>query len=295
MWIMKRGSRRFHKFIPTRKIRLKLGDKLHKKFLQPDFFQEGFNIIWGDNSDHYYRLDSALRFVNALIADFVRGPITHWERRRKVDAQVKTLYGVFMSNLIHSIDLSGAIFAFISTIYYVKADMLAWPMGLISSGLNIFLFAMTGIYGDMGCEMIYFISMLYGWYLWTHPRENQAEFPITNISSQQFWKLGSIAIISTFLLALFLAKYTNSQVPFWDASTTVLALTAQWMICKKIIECWYLWFIVDVMYIGLYFHKGIPAHGILFTIYLGLALAGLFNWRRLMNLSSTNAEQVFTP
>ncbi len=187
-----------------------------------------------------------------------------------------------MTNLTHILDVSGAIFAFISTIYYIKADPLAWPTGLISSTFNIILFAITGIYGDMGCEIIYFISMFYGWFLWTHPRGEQAELPITNLTSLQFWTLGSIALTSMALLTLFLANYTNSQVPLWDASTTVLALTAQWMICKKIVECWYLWFIVDAMYIGLYFHKGIPAHGILYMIYLGLAIAGLINWRRLM-------------
>lgn len=197
-----------------------------------------------------------------------------------------------MPNLTHALDIAGAVSAFISTIYYVKADIRAWPTGLVSCTFNIILFAMTGIYGDMGCEVVYFISMLYGWFLWTHPKENQTELPITHISSAQFWTLGSIAIASIFALALFLAKYTNSQVPLWDASTTVLALSAQWMTCKKIIECWCLWFIVDALCIGLYFHKGIPAHGVLFTIYLGLAITGFLNWRRLM---AKPFEKISTP
>lgn len=191
-----------------------------------------------------------------------------------------------MTNFIHFLDISGAIFAFISTLYYVKADNLAWPTGLLSSGLNIILFAITRIYGDMGCEIIYFISMFYGWYLWTHPKTGQKELRISHLSISLFTILLSVALTSFMLLALFLAKFTNSQIPIWDASTTVLALTAQWMICKKIIECWYLWFVVDALYVGLYFYKGIPAHGILFMIYLCLAIIGLLNWRRLMERES---------
>jgi nicotinamide mononucleotide transporter len=191
-----------------------------------------------------------------------------------------------MPNLIQALDISGAVFAFISTVYYVKADNLAWPTGLISSSFNIILFALTGIYGDMGCEVIYFVSMFYGWYFWTHSKGNQTERPITHLTRKQFFTLTTLALTGITLLSLFLWKYTNSQVPLWDASTTVLALSAQWMICRKIIQCWYLWFIVDALYIGLYFHKGIPAHGILFMVYLGLAIAGFLNWRRIRNQSA---------
>lgn len=204
----------------------------------------------------------------------------------RLDWPKKMLYFGRMSKLIHILDISGAILAFISTLYFVKADILAWPSGVISCMVDFTLFALTGIYGDMGLEVIYFISMFYGWYVWTHPKKNQQELPISSITNSQFWTLGSITLTSIALLTIFLGKFTNSQVPLWDASTTVLSIMAQWMICKKIIECWYVWFTVDFMYVGLYFHKGIPAHGILFMIYLGLAIAGFLNWRRLMGQSA---------
>mgnify|MGYP000713545896 CR=1 FL=1 len=70
--------------------------------------------------------------------------------------------------------------------------------------------------------------------------------------------------------------------PYLDATTTVLSLIAQWMVCKKIIENWILWFVVDAIYVFLYFYKDIPAHGVLLIIYLGLAVAGFIRWRKLM-------------
>lgn len=51
--------------------------------------------------------------------------------------------------------------------FYVKADKWAWPIGAIATALNIVLYGLTGIYGDMTLEGIYFLSMFYGWYQWT--------------------------------------------------------------------------------------------------------------------------------
>ena len=90
-----------------------------------------------------------------------------------------------------------------------------------------------------------------------------------------------LSIGGIFATAQLLKNFTDSQIPYLDAITTVLSWIAQWMICKKIIETWFLWFVVDVIYVGLYFYKGIPAHGILLMIYLGnghswiFALAGI--------------------
>ena len=153
-------------------------------------------------------------------------------------------------------------------------DKWAWPIGTIATTLNIVLYGLIGIYGDMTLEGIYFLSMSYGWYQWTQGSLVIGELPISNLS----WRL---AVILSVLAAgviwggtKLLKHFTNSQVPYLDAVTTVLSLIAQRMICKKIIQTWFLWFIVDAIYLGLYLYNGIPAHSILLVIYLGLASRG---------------------
>lgn len=184
-------------------------------------------------------------------------------------------------SITESLDISGAVFSLIATIYYVKADIRAWPMSLIATTLNVSLYGLTGIYGDMNLEMIYFFSAIYGWWVWRHGTTNRDELPITSLSARQYISFTLIAIIGIYSVAQILIHFTNSQVPWWDASTTVLSLIAQWLICRKIIQTWFLWFIVDAMYVGLYFDKAIYAHSILLIIYLGLAIAGYLNWLRL--------------
>jgi len=163
--------------------------------------------------------------------------------------------------LIHSFDIVGSIFSFLSTIYYIRAKNTAWPLALLAISVNLALYTLTGLYADAGKESIYLFFSLYGWYWWTHIGKNHNERHITNITATHALVLSGITGFSIYALSLFLLYFTNSQVPYWDAMTTVLSLAAQWLICRKIIQCWVLWFIVDAMYAGLYFYKGIPVHG----------------------------------
>ncbi|MCK4608783.1 MAG: nicotinamide mononucleotide transporter [Gammaproteobacteria bacterium] len=185
--------------------------------------------------------------------------------------------------MISIFDLFGAVCSFTSTIFYMRINVLAWPIGLLSSSINIFLCLNKALYGDAGLHGIYLILTLYGWYQWKFGGQNHAELPISTISRQLFSKLMVIALIAIFSLVLVLKHYTNSQIPVWDATTTVLSLIAQWLMCRKIIETWVLWFFIDAMYGGIYIFKGLPFHGGLQLIYVGMAVIGFWHWKMQQN------------
>ena len=180
--------------------------------------------------------------------------------------------------LIHSLDIIGAVFSFISTLFYIRASTHAWPASLIAISINIALYMLTGLYADTLKEGIYWASCILGWYWWLHGGINKEKLAITKLTAKHGLVLSGVAGFSICLLAFALMHFTNSQVPYWDATTTVLSLIAQWLICRKIIACWILWFIVDALYTGLYFYKGLPAHGILLIVYTAMAVIGYVVW-----------------
>ncbi len=184
--------------------------------------------------------------------------------------------------MIETLDITAATFGFIATIFYIKINKHAWPLSLVAILIGMFLYMHKGLYGDFMLHCIYLISIFYGWYEWRHGGKDKKEIPISSLSAKLTLLLTIIAIVGIAGLSAFLKYKTNSQVPYLDATTTILSLIAQWMICRKIIQCWFLWFFVDFMFTGLYFYKGLPAHGVLNTIYLGMAVAGYINWRRQM-------------
>lgn len=191
------------------------------------------------------------------------------------------------------LDFLGAFFAFVATIYYVRAHPGAWPISLSAIAVNIFLYWRKGLYGDTGLQLVYIAMIFYGWWQWLHGnkknKKQHAELPITRGSSKTVFSLLLLSLLGVTAGSLMLRFFTDSQVPYWDATTTVLSLLGQWLMCRKIIETWVVWFVVDALFAGLYIYKGIPMHALLQLVYLGMAVAGYLNWAR--KIRATPAAQ----
>jgi nicotinamide mononucleotide transporter len=78
----------------------------------------------------------------------------------------------------------------------------------------------------------------------------------------------------------------NDSAPFLDALTTVLSLLAQYLLNCKRIENWFVWITADVLYIWLYTQKGLYLTAVLYTIFIGMCIAGLLAWRKSLRQQS---------
>lgn len=179
------------------------------------------------------------------------------------------------------LDPIGACLGLICTYYFTKANRFAWILGLITISINAVLYFQKGIYGRVGLEGLYFISMIYGLYHWGRAPSQQKERPIRSLGLQESLGYSLLALTAIWGLATCLQHYTQSNVPYWDATTTILCLLAQWLLCRKVIESWILWFFVDAMVALLECYKGIPFHSAVHWLYLGMAVMGYIRWSKM--------------
>ena len=77
-----------------------------------------------------------------------------------------------------------------------------------------------------------------------------------------------------------LTRFTDSQVPLFDAMSTALSIVAMWMLSRKLVEQWLVWLAVDLISFGLYIYKDIPLTAGLYALYSALAVAGYLRWRK---------------
>ncbi|WP_298625839.1 nicotinamide riboside transporter PnuC [uncultured Legionella sp.] len=181
------------------------------------------------------------------------------------------------------LDLTGSLASLLSTYYFIRLNNKAWPIGMIATVLNGWLYWQKGIYADTALEFIYFLSMCYGWFRWYRQdtvHNSSIPPPIGQLNKQQWIVLGFSLITMFLFIAYLLRTFTHSTVPFLDAATTSMSLVAQWLMCHKIIATWFLWFITDALYAILYFSKTLPFHSILMLIYTGLAITGYMVWAK---------------
>ena len=92
------------------------------------------------------------------------------------------------------------------------------------------------------------------------------------------WTIGTLAIWAT--IWWLLVTYTDSRVPIADSFTTALSMVGIWALARKYLEQWLIWIVVDVVTCMLYFYKDIPFKASLYGLYVIIAIAGYYKWKK---------------
>lgn len=191
------------------------------------------------------------------------------------------------------LDPIGASLSLMSTFCFVNAKRVAWVIGMAAIAVNTTLYFYKGLYGQVALEAVYMLSMVYGLYLWssTH-QQDKPELAISHLTIEHGMTLVPLNMIGIVGAWWILSSYLQSTVPFLDALILCMSLSAQWLLCRKVFECWMVWFVVDAIVVWVHAQKGIPFHSGVHFIYLFLAVAGHLRWKRLMatQLSSDEPE-----
>jgi nicotinamide mononucleotide transporter len=178
------------------------------------------------------------------------------------------------------IEIIAAISTLISVWFSVKKNKLLWPTGIIGIGAYLWLFYTVQLYADFGLQFIYLAQSLYGWWYWSGGKE-KIEPPITELDDWWLYMFIPINTISwTLFLHYFLVNYTNASLPYFDALCSVISLTANWLLAKKKIESWYLWILVDTIYVGVFIYKELYLSAVLYAVFFFMAINGLQKWRK---------------
>jgi len=90
-------------------------------------------------------------------------------------------------------------------------------------------------------------------------------------------------------VALFLHRFTDTDVPWWDGFATGLSLVGQFLLGRKFIENWLIWLAVNIVSVGLFIHKGLWLTVGLYAVFAVLSVAGYVAWRQRMPAEAVRA------
>lgn len=166
-----------------------------------------------------------------------------------------------------------------------RANIWLWLVGLVMPMVNGVLYAMSGLYADMGMNIYYILAGVYGWIVWNNKRPEK-RVDIGHTPRYAVLPLVAITIAVWGFIWWVLSSFTDSTVPVLDSLTTALSIVATWMLAQKYVEQWLVWLVVDAITVGLYIYKGIPITAGLYALYTLLAWAGYRRWLQQINLST---------
>ena len=182
----------------------------------------------------------------------------------------------------HWLDITTTILGLAYILFEYKASVWMWAVGFLMQSLGIVLYYQKGLYADCGMEFYYLAMTVYGWWRWLHGSVKRQSLPVRHFPQRLvgYWLL----VIGAVWAAIYwlLVTFTNSNVPLADSFTTALSIVGIWALAHKYLEQWFIWIAVDVVTCVLYFYKDIPFKASLYALYVIIAIAGYFKWRKMM-------------
>lgn len=183
-------------------------------------------------------------------------------------------------------EIVAALFGIISVFLSTRENIWSWPTAIVNVALYTVVFYHARLYADMGLQVIYLVLSIYGWYEWRFGGANRTVLRVSRATPRLLVLLLALDLVAWLALATLLARHTDAAVPYLDSLLTTTSLVAQWMMTRKILECWILWIAVDVVYVPMFIARGLVPTAGLYAVFLVLAVLGYRDWRRSWMLRS---------
>lgn len=161
-----------------------------------------------------------------------------------------------------------------------RRHLLAWPVGLVGVALYAVVFVEARLYSDTLLQIAFGAFLLYGWLSWRRNAATEGEITIAPLSRRELFRDLGVGVLGGVLLGAAMHTWTNAALPWLDAMLAALSLVAQWWQARRHVATWWLWIVVDVVYVGMYLVKSLNVTAGLYVLFIGLAVMGLRAWSR---------------
>ena len=142
-------------------------------------------------------------------------------------------------------------------------------------------------YGEIAINAYYFVTMLYGVYVWRkHLGNDNRTIVPRRLPSVWVVLIAVLTVVVSALAGWGLATWTDDTQPYLDAFTTTPALVAQVLMILVYREHWFIWLAVDVLSVVLWLRAGDYCIAAQYAFWCANCLYGLRRWRKLSGISN---------
>ncbi|MGO8758171.1 MAG: nicotinamide riboside transporter PnuC [Terracidiphilus sp.] len=179
--------------------------------------------------------------------------------------------------------------AFLATVAGIwlttKRLLICWPVVLLADFLYFVVFYQAHLFSDALLQAFFVVFTFYGWWHWWRGMREEGEVrvaPLGRIACVTALGVGAIGSMVLGRTMIWVGGFFHVPValPHLDATLASFSLVASWWGARKHIANWWLWIVVDSVYVGEYIYKDLWLTAVLYAVLVGLAVLGLIDWRR---------------
>ena len=179
-----------------------------------------------------------------------------------------------------AIEITASLCGLANVILIIRRSLWNYPFGLVMVTLYAWIFFDAKLYSDALLQVVFFVVQIFGLIWWLRGRDPGGDLVVLRLSPLNWGLLSGVTAAGVALWGWVMASFTDAALPWWDAAIAGLSLAAQGLLSRRYVQNWLFWIAVDVLAIGVYLAKDLQPTAVLYTIFLGLAGAGLVDWRR---------------
>jgi nicotinamide mononucleotide transporter len=189
--------------------------------------------------------------------------------------------------------LLSVITGLLSVFLLAHQRVIGFPIGFFNIFFSAILYYQVGLLADMFLQAYFFVTSAWGWYVWLHPRTEQAnesnELQVQTMPRGQWLYLLPIILLMALLLGSLINKLPEwlpqyfSTASIWtypNALMVTLSLVGEWLLARKYIENWYMWLLCDVIAVVVYFNSGVYFLALEYAIFLLLSVRAIMQWKQ---------------
>lgn len=192
---------------------------------------------------------------------------------------------------LQPVEVLGVVTGLLCVWLTVRAHVACWPVGILSSlAYAWFFYAHLKLYSDALLQLFFIGSSLVGWWQWLRGGPARTELPVTRLDPRGRLLAGLSTAGASVAVGWLFSRFTDASMPWLDAVTSGMSVTAQLLLVRKKVESWVLWIAVDVLSIYLYLAKQARLTALLYVLFLVLATRGLLEWKRSPHPASATAS-----
>jgi nicotinamide mononucleotide transporter len=186
------------------------------------------------------------------------------------------------------LELVAFLLAIAMVVCNIRVNVLGWPLAIASSLLYFLLFWKSRLSGDASLQVFFAVVAGWGWWQWLRGTDASGEA----LRVRELGRRGRVVAIVALACAwpavgLFLRRYTDTDVPWWDAFPTAASVLGQWLLGRKYVENWPTWAVVNVVGVALFAYKGLWLTVVLYALFAVMSFFGWRAWRRLLPAGAT--------
>jgi nicotinamide mononucleotide transporter len=181
--------------------------------------------------------------------------------------------------IAHWLELAGFITTAAGIWLTTRRLLICWPVTLAADFLYLVVFFQARLFSDALLQLFFVAFTLYGWWHWWRGVRKEGEVRVEPLRWLNLAAAVAVGAVGSFLLGALMTR-VGAALPHLDATLTSYSLVASWWQARKHTANWWLWIVVDVVYVGEYIYKDLLLTAVLYAGLVALAILGLLEWRR---------------